>query len=478
MRNGYLLIDIGTGNYRVCLVGTDGTEYSLHRKDMFYEKSQSVEGGVFFNPHTLLVEIKKMINLVISENYDVSVLAVLSTSQRQGVVLIDASGEAITALPNIDGRGAKWEVEGPDFDYVYKKTGRWPRKNFSALKLKGMKEEQPAIWDKVASFTSISDWIGYELTNELVYEHTQACETLLFDVQKDKWSAEMCEYFDIDIDLLPKLGKSGSVLGNIKEECLEELSIPDETPFIIGGADTQLALKATQPKLDDVVIVSGTTTPIVRVVEDYYYDEKARCWIDRHIENEDFLIEANAAVTGLNYQRLKNLLFPQKSYEEMENEVLALEHPTSIASFGTAVSDKQMRLSMGGFLLEAPFNQNLQIADLVFAMLFDIASSIKYNFDVLHEIKPVERDYVLGSSGGFQSKILPQMLADLLDKKVIIKEGYNQATLLGGVFICNNVLGKSNKEQKVIKEFKPSGSKHLLAQYDKWLNYRNEINDL
>lgn len=478
MNEGYLLIDIGTGNYRVCLMDMDGKEYSLYRKDMVYEKDDLVDDATSFNPDKLLKEINDMIKVIIYENPNVLISAILSTSQRQGVVLIDSKGKAITGLPNIDSRGAKWEVTGNDFNYIYEKTGRWPRKNFSVMKLKGYQEKQPNLWKQVTAFTSISDWIGYELTGELAYEYTQASETLLFDIKKNNWSSELCNYFDIKMDLLPGLKQSGSVLGNIKNDYSKDLNLPKRTPFIIGGADTQLALKATQPDLGDVVIVSGTTTPILQIVDNYYTDTKARCWINKHIENDNFLVETNAAVTGLNYQRLKTLFFPDRSYEEMEDEVLALKTPNSIASFSTAVSDKQMRLSTGGFLLEAPFNQNMRISDLVFALLFDIASNIKYHFDVLNKIIPVEKDYVIGCSGGFQSKVLPRLLADLLNKKIIIKEGYSQATLLGGVFICNETLGESNKQKQSIKVFNPSDNQHLNELYNKWLEFRNKINNI
>src|SRR5699024_10243744 len=118
---------------------------------------------------------------------------------------------------------------------------------------------------------------------------------------------------------------------NIKNDYSKDLSLPKRTPFIKGGADTQLALKATQPDLGDVVIVSGTTTPILQIVDNYYTDTKARCWINKHIENDNFLVEPNADVTWVHYQRLKNLFFPDRSYEEMEDEVLALKTPNSIA---------------------------------------------------------------------------------------------------------------------------------------------------
>src|SRR5699024_11417015 len=101
------------------------------------------------------------------------------------------------------------------------------------VKLKGYQEKQLNLWKQVTGFTSISDCNGYELTGELAYEYTQASETLLFDIKKNNWSSELCNYFDIKIDLLPGLKQSGSVLGNIKINYIKSLICLNGTHLII-----------------------------------------------------------------------------------------------------------------------------------------------------------------------------------------------------------------------------------------------------
>jgi autoinducer-2 kinase len=480
VQKGYLIIDIGTGNTRVGITSIEGELLALETMTTVYFKEHDFPDSNSFDPKSLLegiIRLAKKVRKKLPEEFEI--LAVLSTSQREGIVLLDANGESIIGLPNIDNRGLEWEKEAaPVYNEVYRLTGRWPVTIFSALKLCGVRERQPHIWNQIAAFTSISDWIGYELTGHLVYEPSQASETLLYNVEKGEWSEELCNIFSINSSWLPEIQKSGSVLGGIKSEYIENLGLTDKTVFIVGGADTQLAVKATDPEIDDIVIVSGTTTPITKVVDHYFVDNQARCWINRNINESEYIIETNAGVSGLNYQRLKNVFFPDKEYSEMEEEVLKLNNPTTISSFGTLIFDRNLPLANGGFKMNAPIHQDLTAADFVFGILFDIASSIKYNFDVQEDISGKSKSYVLGCGGGFQGKVLPQLLADLTEKEIIIKENYNQASIHGGTMICNNALGINNSPKRVIKTFKARDNNHYRELYKEWLDFRNEINNV
>lgn len=475
---GYLIVDIGTGNTRVGICSVTGEVLAVETSDTQYFKEEVFPDSFSFDPGWMWAEIRRLMKAVLARVPDIEILAVSSISQRQGIVLLSNDGSSLLGLPNLDNRGLEWIGEITNTDKIYRRTGKWTNPIFTAPKLRGVKERQQEIWDKTAAFTSISDWIGYECTGELCFEPSQACETLLFDADEGAWSEELCEVFGIPFTWLPEVKKSGTVLGKIKPELAEEIGISAEIPFIVGGADTQMAIKGTQPELDDIVIVSGTTTPITKLVGEYSVDQSERCWINRYLDADQFIIETNTGISGLNYQRMKKIFAPDKSYEDLEDEILAIEKPTGIASFGSLIFDRVQPLPNGGFLMDAPVGPELSAAHFMFAVLFDIAGSIKHNFDVLTDISPTDKDYVLGCGGGFQGKVLPVLVADLLQKEVRIKEGFIQSGLVGGVIICNEALGIDNGVKAVIKTYKPSGSQHYLELYPKWLAFRDQINGL
>jgi autoinducer-2 kinase len=478
MENGYILIDIGTGNTRVGICSSSGEILAVETCDTKYYKEPAFPDSFSFDPGRMWKDILGMIKYALQKAPGIQILAISSISQRQGIVLIDQNGESIIGLPNLDNRGLEWVGEIANTDAIYKLTGKWTNSIFSASKLRGVKERQQDIWDRIRSFTSISDWIGYQLTGVLGTEPSQACETLLFDASKGVWSKDLCEIFGIPYAWLPEIRKSGTNLGIIKPDLAKELGISQKTPFIVGGADTQLAIKGTQPEIEDVIIVSGTTTPITKLVGSYSVDELARCWVERYVDVDRFIIETNTGISGLNYQRMKQIICPDKSYEQIELEILQINNPSSIASFGSLIFDRIQPLPHGGFLFDAPVNQDLTISHFMFAVLFDIACSIKHNFDVLVDIAGHNKDYVLGCGGGFQGRVLPLLVADLLQKEVRIKDGFTQAGLVGGVITCNDTLGIENNQKSIVRSHQPSNSGHYLDLYEKWRTFRNDINDL
>ncbi len=91
-----------------------------------------------------------------------------------------------------------------------------------------------------------------------------------------QWSDALCSAFDLQPSLLPPLRRSSSVLGPVLQEVANTLNIPSSALVIAGGGDTQLAIKSTRPAVDDMVIVSGTTTPIVKLTGDYTLDAGER----------------------------------------------------------------------------------------------------------------------------------------------------------------------------------------------------------
>src|SRR5690606_21907069 len=165
---------------------------------------------------------------VVKEASGVTIGAVTATSQREGIVLTDDRGEALAGLPNIDHRGREWEHLLQNKSRVYQLTGRYPTSLFSAFKLVGMRERRPEIWRRTHRFMSISDWVEFHLSGVAHYEHSQASETLLYDVEAGSWSDELCGFFQLSSGLLPPLYSSGSIVGNVLPGRAAELGISPE----------------------------------------------------------------------------------------------------------------------------------------------------------------------------------------------------------------------------------------------------------
>ncbi|MEO6001475.1 MAG: FGGY family carbohydrate kinase [Chitinophagaceae bacterium] len=468
----YLIIDIGTGNVRVAITDQAATILHLERANVNYIKDELYPDALYFEPDELWKQVITMAQKALQQLPEIEIVAITASSQREGIVLIDENGKSLIGLPNHDHRGREWEDMVKQKDKVYQLTGRYPTSLFSAVKLMGVKNRRPAVYERFSTMLSISDWVQFKLSGIKSYEHSQASETVLYDVEKMKWSQDLCSIFNIDKEVLAELKSSGTILGNILPEYADLLHLSKETVIIVGGADTQLAIKSTRPRVNDIVIVSGTTTPIVKIVNEFIIDDKQRSWTNRHVEENRFILEVNAGVTGLNYQRLKQIFYPNESYAVIEKELSETNISGCVASLGSLVAEEKSPLTKGGFIFNTPVSHELGRASFVRATLWDIACCIKENLECLCSISGDVPDFVWACGGGFQSKMLRQFVVNLTGKRILIREGYQQSSVAGAALVCNETLGIKTEQGGSIEETFPKQEPADIELYNEWKDVR------
>lgn len=476
----YLVIDIGTGNVRVAVTNTIGQVLSIATDDVRYLHDKAYPDSIFFDPEELWQQILNLARQVIEPGFAADIVAVTSSSQREGIVVIDNDGKSILGMPNIDHRGREFEHVLQDKNRVYQLAGRYPTSLFSAMKLVGLREKYPDLYKNIGKVLSISDWALFRASGIAGYEHSQASETLLYDVEKKAWSDELCSYFDISMSILPPLIESGKIYGTIDKHFAHALSLYPATKVIVGGADTQLAIESTLPAQNDVVLVSGTTTPVIKIVDHYITDAQQRSWTNSHTSHGSYILETNAGVTGLNYQRFKAIFYPNESYEVMENELLQVMQspPQCYAALGSLMADEKKPLLRGGFIFPTPISHNLTRGHFTFALLWDMACSIFENYQSLIDLVPYHQNYVWACGGGIQSPVLQQFLANLLNKEIRIRENYRQATVAGGALICSRALGISNDKPLSYTSILPETGNESSHWYQTWKVNRQNLKNI
>lgn len=472
LKIAYLIVDVGTGNVRVAVSEPDGNILAVESEDARYEKDVHYPESIYFSPDTLWQQIIGLAKKIFEKTGPITIVAVTATSQREGIVVVDDGGNSLIGMPNIDHRGREWEDIIGDKHAVYQSTGRFPTSLFSALKLVGLRHRLPDIWQRVRTFMSISDWVQYKFCGVIGYEHSQACETLLYDVAAKNWSKELCAIFDLNSSLLAPLHDCGSILGKVLPEIAAIFGISHDAVVVVGGSDTQLAIMSMCPSIQDIVVVSGTTTPVIKIAGSYVLDHAERTWTSRHTEGGSFLLEANAGVTGLNYQRLKEIFYPNEPYALIEEEVRSIKNAQCVAALGSLIADEKSPLIRGGFIFNTPVSHELRRGHFVFATLWDIACSIFENYKSLCEVVAHEQDHIWACGGGVQSRLLRQFLANLLDKKVRIRDNFRQASAVGCVFACNLALGIKSDIPQILEEIAPDPSFAHEQLYQEWKKTR------
>ena len=479
MKTHYLLVDLGTGNTRVALACSDGTILGLRTVSNTYYRDDAYGDAQYFLPEEWQKQILRCCRELHREFPDIRPAAMSSAGARQSIVLLDRAGHPFYGLPNIDNRGREYMDAIQDRDTVYRLSGKWVTEDFCAAKLLGFRMRYPDLYEKVGTVLSISEWIAQIFTGVSAMEPSQACETQLYDLENGEWSRHLCDDYGVGRELLPPLLPAGAVIAPILPEFRRELNMAENAVFIMGGADTQVALKQTALTTGDIAVVSGTTSPVVTVTKEKYYDPLQRVWTDANLGGGDFLVEMNPGVTGLNYQRIKASLGSDLSYGALEAAYAKKTDFQCTASFSSLLFYRQQSLRKGGFFTRSPMAAELDRIDMMWAVLGDIACSIYEQLSHLTGLVGNDRDYVLGCGGGFQSGTLCQMLADLSGRQLRLAPGFEQATVQGLISICNETLGLpggSSGGEKIC--FLPRKEQLIHAYYPLWLENRNRANQI
>ena len=469
MRQAHMIFDIGTGNSRVGIVSTAGEVLSVATKDSVYYYDRDFKDSIYFVPSEWIKIFQELVHNAMEKAGEVEILSVSASSQRQGIVLISEEGESLVGYQNGDNRGADYMRDIP-WSRVKELTGLDPMPIYSCIKFRGTMKKQPYVADKTKYYTSISDWIGYLATGKVVWEKSQAMQTAVYDVAAGTWSEELCGLLEIDPGKLPPLAPAGTVLGKLTPEFAQKFHLPKSAVYVVGAADTQTALIGSAAEENEVTIVSGTTTPVVKIKDRFM---QVPVWMGPHAVDGQYMLEVNAASTGINLQRFKNMFLQQYTYEDLIGRCLEKPIPGCMAMFAMGPHLAEAPVQYGGFLLDNPIGHDMEAVDFFHAMSLDIAMSITLCIERINQIDPYGENYVVGCGGGLRSQIITQAIADLSGFEIRLFQGYDQATMMGCMRLCNKGLQISAGERKLVSSVQPDENPRLQEYFEKWKRMRS-----
>uniref|UniRef100_F1L477 Probable glycerol kinase n=1 Tax=Ascaris suum TaxID=6253 RepID=F1L477_ASCSU len=234
-------IDQGTSSSRFLLFNLENGEVIAHHqievKQLFPNP-----GWVEMDPNEIVDTVVKCINVVCNqlENLNVHISQIKCvgiTNQRETTVLWDReTGEPLcNAIVWLDSRttelAKKLSEKTPDRseNYFKHKTGLPINPYFSALKLRWAFENIPAIDEAkrkgTLMFGTVDSWLLWKLTGEHLTDVSNASRTLLLDLKKVAWSTELCKFFDIPMQILPRICSSAEVYAHFNDGLLKGVPI-------------------------------------------------------------------------------------------------------------------------------------------------------------------------------------------------------------------------------------------------------------
>ena len=226
MKRYILSIDQGTTSSRVVLYDHKFIIKSIQQKEFkqFFPK----DGWVEHDAEEIWNDVKKLIQLTIKKNKlkSTQIISIGITNQRETTVLWNKlTGKPIhKAIVWQDRRTSdyckKLKLKNKD-KMIQKITGLVLDPYFSATKINWIlnnARKKKKIINKNILFGTIDTWLLWKLTEGKSHltDITNASRTMIYDPNKEKWSEELLNLFNIDKNMLPEVKENSFNFGTTK----------------------------------------------------------------------------------------------------------------------------------------------------------------------------------------------------------------------------------------------------------------------
>src|SRR6266700_3078040 len=395
------------------------------------------------------------------------------SGQMHGAVMLDSASEVVRpALIWCDVRTEKQckdLSEKIGWERLIQLTANPPLENFTLTKLLWVRENEPENWKRVRSVMLPKDYVRFRLTGERAIDVADASGTLMLDVARRKWSAEVLKAVEIDAALLSTLYESPQVCGQVSAIGAEATGLAAGTPVVAGGGDQSagaLGMGIVAPGAVSATI--GTSGVVFASTDQPVNDPQGRLHTFCHAVPGRWHIMGVTQAAGLSLRWFRDQFTTSASGNGPDpyGRLMAEGASAPPGSDGllwapylmgerTPHLDPNARGALVG--LTASHTRG----HLIRAVMEGVAYSLKDTFTIFDEMKIPVTSIRLGG-GGARSPLWRQIQADVYDHEVEIvaaEEGaaYGAAILAGvGAQAWNSVEQACDAIISVAKRIEPN----------------------
>ncbi|TFF84360.1 MAG: carbohydrate kinase [Promethearchaeota archaeon] len=487
-------LDLGTTGVRTFIFDVAGTILATDYQE--WESYYPIPSYVEQDANSWWSSLKKTIEAAIKKSgIDKSEIVSLSvTNQRETIVPVDKEGNPLHNALVWQDRRTTDQVEfirkKIGVDTIYRTTGLTIDPYFSATKILWFKDNKPEIYKNAHKFLLVSDYILFKLTGQFYTDFSNASRTMLFDINKLKYSDEIASELEIDLDKMPEALESGIDIGEITTD---ETLFDKKTLVITGAGDQQsaaLGVGVTSP--GTIKLTTGTGSFILAYLEKPNFDPKKRVLCSCHAVPGTWVQEASVFTTGAYLRWFRDEIAYEECLEAEEQNMDAYDIITKEASDSKVGANGLItipHLVGAGAPHWNPFARGIIFGlalgqkrrDLARAILEGVAFEVKKNTAVLQELNIIPVELRL-TGGGSRSDLWNQIIADVLGI-TCVRNVIEEATSLGaailaasGAGIFPDIAEAAENICKVDRKWLPDKDRH--AKYDKLYNFSYQLYNL
>ncbi|NVK41797.1 MAG: xylulokinase [Oceanospirillaceae bacterium] len=366
-----------------------------------------------------------------------AIRAIGVSGQQHGLVALDASGEVIrpaklwcdteTApqntelLDRLGGENGSLETLG-----LVLATG------YTLSKLLWLKQREPDNFARVAHILLPHDYLNYWLSGEIASEYGDASGTGYFDIRSRRWVPEALELIEPSGRLcsaLPPLREAHQPVGRVRAEVARELGLAEDVLIASGGGDNMMGAIGTGNIREGRVTLSLGTSGTL-----YAYCAEAPQRL--HPQLAPFCSSSGGwlpLICTLNLTGAANAVRDLFGLDLGGFNAAAASAPIGCDGLSLLPFFSGERVpalpQASGSLLGLNLH-NLTPGHLCRAVLEGTTFGLRYGLDLLGDAGIESRDIRL-IGGGAKSPMWRQMVADILDTRVVCPRA-GEAAALGG----------------------------------------------
>lgn len=352
--------------------------------------------------------------------------------------------------------------------------------NFTASKLKWVKDNEPEIYDKTHRFMLPGDFIALRLTNNATTTIPGLSEGILWDFEKKEISEDLMKYYGFDEAMLPEITATLGIQGEVTNQAAEMTGLAAGTPVSFRAGDqptNAVALNVIKP--NEISATSGTSGVVYGVVDKPIYDVKSRVnsFANVNYESNDrigVLLCLNGA--GIQYSWMRHQVARNdRTYSDMERMVSTVPVGSDglcILPFGNGAERMLENRNVNSHIFNIQFNRHNR-GHLYRASLEGVAFSFVKGINILQEIGIDVGVMRVGNDNMFQSEVFATTIATLLDCHIEVVETTGAIGAARAAGVATGIYNSLEEALQGIKPHKIYEPKYNKTQCVQAYNYWN-----
>ncbi len=291
--------------------------------------------------------------------------------------------------------------------------------NFTASKLRWVKEHEPDLFASIDTFMLPGDYIAMRLTGRAATTASGLSEGILWDYLDGRVSEDVLAAYDLSRSLIPEVVPTFGNQGAVTPRAASELGIAPGVPVAYRAGDqpnNAFSLNVLEP--GEVAATAGTSGVVYGVGDQAAWDNESRVNTFLHVSHAPdaprlgVLLCVNG--TGSLNRWLKNVMGDRLSYEEMNR--LALEAPIGsdgvvVLPYGNGAERTLSNRDPGAAVVGLSFNRHTR-AHLLRAAQEGIVFALNHGMDIMRGMGVDVKAVRAGRANMFLSPLFASAFAD------------------------------------------------------------------